>query len=96
MLYGREPKGAIWRPATLKRILTSEAALGYLMHKDKPVLGADGRPIRIADPLWDQTTRAALIKKTARDQVTRATWSQATQAHTGQPFGVMPGRAQQR
>jgi hypothetical protein len=65
MLYGREPKGSIWRPATLKGILTSEAALGYLMHDDRPVLGADGRPIRIADPLWDQTTRAALIAKTA-------------------------------
>jgi hypothetical protein len=65
-LYGRPPKGGIWRPATLLGILTSEAALGYLMHGDRPVLDSEGRPIRISDePLWDHATRTALIAKTA-------------------------------
>jgi site-specific DNA recombinase len=45
-LYGRAMKGGPWTGHTLKHILTSEAALGYLMHGGRPVLGADGRPVR--------------------------------------------------
>ncbi|MFI1940306.1 recombinase family protein [Streptomyces purpureus] len=65
VMYGRSPKGSPWRAKTLKGILTSEAALGFLMHGERPVLGADGHPVRLADPLWDRATRDALIAKTA-------------------------------
>lgn len=64
-LYGRKPKGSPWTGQTLYFILTSEAALGYLMHQGRPVLGQDGRPVRLADPLWDQATHDALVAKTA-------------------------------
>ena len=65
VMYGREPKGGPWSPKTLAGILTSEAALGYLMHGGRPVLGPDGHPTRIAPPLWDRATRDALIAKCA-------------------------------
>jgi site-specific DNA recombinase len=45
--------------------LCSEAALGYLMHGGRPVLGADGRPVRLAEPLWDRATHDALVTATA-------------------------------
>lgn len=64
VMYGREPSGKAWTYQSLKQILWSEAALGYLMHKGKPVLGEDGRPIQIAPALWDRATREALIAKT--------------------------------
>ena len=38
-LYGRPMKGGPWTGHTLKHILRSEAALGYLMHGGRPVLG---------------------------------------------------------
>jgi hypothetical protein len=49
----------------LKSILTSYAALGYLIHQGKPVLRADGHPVRLAEPLWDEATRTALVAKLA-------------------------------
>jgi site-specific DNA recombinase len=64
-LYGRAVKGGPWNPHTVKHILCSEAALGYLMHGGRPVLGADGRPVRIAEPLWDRATHDALVMATA-------------------------------
>ncbi|MFF2658683.1 recombinase family protein [Kitasatospora sp. NPDC058032] len=64
-LYGRKPNGAPWVPKSLLKILTSEAALGYLMHGGRPVLGPNGRPVRLAEPLWDQATHNALVAKTA-------------------------------
>jgi hypothetical protein len=64
-LYGRTPPGTLWTAQTIKHILTSQAALGYLMHNGRPVIGADGRPVRIADPLWDRATHDALVAKTA-------------------------------
>ncbi|MBV6696612.1 recombinase family protein [Kitasatospora aureofaciens] len=64
-LYGRKPKGSPWVARSVYEILTSEAALGYLMHGGRPVLGQDGRPMRLADPLWDQATHDALVAKTA-------------------------------
>ncbi|MGC0317460.1 recombinase family protein [Kitasatospora acidiphila] len=63
MMYGRKPKGTHWGHKTLRDILLSEAALGFLMHKGRPVLGADGHPTRLADPLWDRATRDALVAK---------------------------------
>jgi site-specific DNA recombinase len=64
-LYGRPLKGGPWTGHTIKHILCSEAALGYLIHGKRAVLGADGRPIRIAEPLWDRATHDALVKATA-------------------------------
>ncbi|WBP89587.1 recombinase family protein [Kitasatospora cathayae] len=63
ILYGRAPKGAPWRPNSLVRILTSEAAMGYLMHGRRAVIGDDGMPVRIAPPLWDRATHDALVAK---------------------------------
>ncbi|WP_194908687.1 recombinase family protein [Catenulispora rubra] len=65
VMYGRQPKGSPWTPKALRDILTSEAALGYLMHGGRPVLGPDGHPRRIAPPLWDRATRDALVAKCA-------------------------------
>ena len=64
-LYGRPLKGGPWTGHTLKHILCSEAALGYLMHGGRAVLGTDGRPVRIAEPLWDRATHDALVEATA-------------------------------
>lgn len=64
-IYGRPLKGSPWTAKTVKHILTSEAALGYLMHDGRPVIGENGRPVRIADPLWDRATHDALIATTA-------------------------------
>ena len=63
-LYGRAVKGGPWTPMALRHILCSEAALGYLMHNGRPVIGDDGRPTRIAEPLWDRPTHEALVKAT--------------------------------
>ncbi|MBS2550318.1 recombinase family protein [Catenulispora sp. NL8] len=65
VMYGRESEGTPWGSKMLKSILTSPAALGYLMHQNKPVLRPDGHPVQLADPLWDDAMRKALIKKTA-------------------------------
>jgi hypothetical protein len=57
--------GGPWTGHTLKHILCSEAALGYLMRGGRAVLGADGRPMRIAEPLRDRATHDALVQATA-------------------------------
>lgn len=76
VMYGREPEGAVWTAKMLRSILCSQAALGYLIHQDKPVLGPDGHPVQLAEPLWDQATHDALIAKLAakqpREKETRA------------------------
>jgi site-specific DNA recombinase len=64
-LYGRPVQGRPWSANALLHIFRSEAALGYLMHGGRPVLGEDGRPVRIAEPLWDRATHDALLVKTA-------------------------------
>jgi site-specific DNA recombinase len=63
-LYGRPVKGTPWSGNALKHVLTSEAALGYLMHERRPVMDG-GRPVRIAEPLWDRPAHDALVKATA-------------------------------
>src|SRR5260370_20286028 len=35
------------------------------MHDGGQVIGADGRTVRIAEPLWDRATHDALVKATA-------------------------------
>jgi site-specific DNA recombinase len=64
-LYGRPVSGKPWTAKTVQYILCSEAALGYLIHGGRPVTGDDGRPVRIAEPLWDRATHDALVAKTA-------------------------------
>jgi DNA invertase Pin-like site-specific DNA recombinase len=63
-LYSRPGKGHRWTAKSVEHILTSEAALGYLMHGGRPVLGKDSRPTRIAEPLWDRVTRDDLVEAT--------------------------------
>ena len=65
VMYGREPKGTPWTGQSLINILTSESALGYLMHGGRPVLGGDGHPVRLCEGLWDRPTRDKLITATA-------------------------------
>ncbi|HEY3872899.1 MAG TPA: recombinase family protein [Actinocrinis sp.] len=65
IMYGRESQAGKWTGRALRGILTSEAALGYLMHQGRALIGRDGNKIRIAPPLWDEATRDALIEKTA-------------------------------
>ncbi|MFI0940279.1 recombinase family protein [Streptomyces sp. NPDC021020] len=62
-LYGRPRKGGMWNRKTLHVILTSPAALGYLIHDGRPVIGPDGEPVRLAEPLWDRATHDALVEK---------------------------------
>lgn len=74
VMYGRAPKGRPWRPKSLYDMLINEAALGYLMHNDRPVVRevmdattgeTTTQKIRIAPPLWDAAIRQALIEKMA-------------------------------
>ncbi|UXY23362.1 recombinase family protein [Streptomyces cynarae] len=62
VLYGKQAGGRPWLPASLKNILLSEAALGYLMHRHKPVLDKEGNPVRLCKGLWDRATHEALKK----------------------------------
>ena len=66
-LYGRPVKGGPWTAKTVKHILCSEAALGYLMHDGRPVTGADRRPMRIAEPLWDRATHDRWSRRRRRN-----------------------------
>ncbi|MFC8228519.1 recombinase family protein [Streptomyces sp. NPDC057287] len=48
VMYGKSAGGRPWSPQSLKSILLSEATLGYLMHRNKPVLGSgDGQQSRV-------------------------------------------------
>ncbi|MCX5412248.1 recombinase family protein [Streptomyces sp. NBC_00059] len=62
-IYGQKLRGAPWNTHSLGRILTSQAALGYLMHQNKPVLDSNGRPTKIGPELWDFATHLALVEK---------------------------------
>ena len=63
--YGRPVKGSPWTAKSLHLILTSWAALGYLLHNGVPAIGADGQRIRLSQHQhWDEETRLALIEKT--------------------------------
>lgn len=77
VMYGRTPQGLPWRGESLINILTSEAALGYLIHGGRPVLGRDGHPVRLCEGLWDRPTRdkllTACVPKRSKEQLgTRA------------------------
>jgi DNA invertase Pin-like site-specific DNA recombinase len=62
-LYGGQTRGKPWDGPALRNMLMSEAALGYLMHKGRPVIGDDGKPVQLAEPLWNRATHEALVKK---------------------------------
>ncbi|MFF1417651.1 recombinase family protein [Streptomyces sp. NPDC058280] len=63
VMGGKEPLGTAWAGTSLHRMLMSEAALGLLMHKDRPVVGEDGKFVQLATPLWNRPTHNALVKK---------------------------------
>ncbi|MET9375708.1 recombinase family protein [Streptomyces sp. NPDC002992] len=65
-LYGKPPQGTAWNGPALRRMLLSEAAMGYLMHGGRPVVGTDGKPVRLAPGIWDHATHDALKTKLAR------------------------------
>ncbi|NEA77210.1 recombinase family protein [Streptomyces sp. SID13588] len=65
MMYGRERQGFPWSPDSVRNILTSEASLGFLIHGNRPVIGTDGHPVRLAPELWSRATRDQLIEKLA-------------------------------
>ncbi|MFD5342356.1 recombinase family protein [Streptomyces anulatus] len=44
VLYGKPAGGRPWSPQSLKNIFLSEATLGYLMHRNGPVLGRGRSP----------------------------------------------------
>ncbi|MCX5535106.1 recombinase family protein [Streptomyces sp. NBC_00006] len=72
VMYGRPARARPWYPATIRAILESEAALGYLMHQHRPVIGADGNLIRLCEGLWDRATHEALKRAlSARNMPTR-------------------------
>ncbi|WUH93720.1 recombinase family protein [Streptomyces sp. NBC_00433] len=61
---GREPEGSLWSARALIHILTSEGSLGFLMHKERPVLNEEtGQPIRLCEGLWDRPMHDALMAK---------------------------------
>ncbi|WP_436982776.1 recombinase family protein [Streptomyces sp. enrichment culture] len=62
VMYGKPARGRRWYPTSLKNILLSEAALGYLMHRGKPVIDQEGNPVRLCEGLWDRMTHDALKK----------------------------------
>lgn len=62
-MSGKPTRGTPWDGAALRKMLVSEAALGYLMHKGKPVVGDDGKPVQLAEPLWNRATHEALVRK---------------------------------
>lgn len=60
---GHKPKGAAWSASSLLYILLNPATQGYFIVDGKAALGPDGKPLRIADPLWSYAKHDALIKK---------------------------------
>ncbi|MFF5718965.1 recombinase family protein [Streptomyces buecherae] len=65
VMYGKRAGGRPWQPTSLKNILLSEAALGYLMHKQRPVIDQEGNPVRLCEGLWDRATHEALKRALA-------------------------------
>lgn len=51
VMYGKPAGGHPWQPTSVKNILLSEAALGYLMHQGKPVIDRDGNHVRLCEGL---------------------------------------------
>lgn len=56
VMYGKPARGRPWYPSTVRAILLSEAALGFLTHQRKPVIDRQGSPVRLCEGLWDRAT----------------------------------------
>ncbi|QBP30514.1 serine integrase [Mycobacterium phage Charm] len=52
----KEPEGSKWRPLTMKRLLTSPSTQGIKMAKERPVLDAQGEPVRVGPESFDAET----------------------------------------
>ncbi|MFC4611230.1 recombinase family protein [Streptomyces maoxianensis] len=65
VMYGKPAGGRPWYPTSLRNILLSEAALGYLMHGGKPVIDQEGNPVRLCEGLWNRATHEALKRALA-------------------------------
>lgn len=63
VMSGKEPRGTPWEGAALRKMLLSQAALGYLLHEGRPVIDDKGMPVRVAPPLWNLATHDALVAK---------------------------------
>jgi DNA invertase Pin-like site-specific DNA recombinase len=50
---GDPSRNGKWDPSSLRKMLQEEWLLGYKIHNGRPVLGADGMPIRVADPVFN-------------------------------------------
>ncbi|GAA3857824.1 recombinase family protein [Streptomyces sedi] len=60
VMYGRQAQGRPWYPTSLRNILLSEATLGYLMHRGRPVLDRSGQPVRLCEGVWDRAMHEEL------------------------------------
>ncbi|MFE5734414.1 recombinase family protein [Streptomyces sp. NPDC056528] len=60
VMYGKSAAGRPWYPTSLRNMLLSEAAMGYLVHQGKPVIDRTGKPVRLCEGLWNRTTHNAL------------------------------------
>ncbi|QDY75661.1 hypothetical protein [Streptomyces qinzhouensis] len=60
VMYGERAGGNPRQPTSPKNILLSEAALGCLMHRRRPVIDQDGNPVRLCEGPWDRSTHEAL------------------------------------
>jgi DNA invertase Pin-like site-specific DNA recombinase len=60
VMYGKQAGGRPWYPTSLRNMLLSEAALGYLVHQRKPVIDRTGNPVRLCEGLWNRATHNAL------------------------------------
>ncbi|MFF3495908.1 recombinase family protein [Streptomyces sp. NPDC002795] len=52
--------GGFWAVTPLRDMLRSEALMGVMMHRSRPVVGADGAAVRWADPLLTRQEFTAL------------------------------------
>ncbi|KIF73285.1 hypothetical protein QR77_03495 [Streptomyces sp. 150FB] len=91
VMYGKPARASV-AADELKNILLSEATLGYLMHKNKPVIDQEGNPVRLCQGLWDRATHDALKKALVpRDTVFRGRKSKyRTSAHRGGSVRPVP------
>ena len=57
---GKPPHGDRWTVHKVKNILSSPSTQGVKVSKGKPIIGDDGRPIRVGPPSFDEQTWARI------------------------------------
>lgn len=76
---GREPKGHGWSATQLKRSLTSQTMLGYVVSKGEVVRANDGSPILRSDPILTREVfdrvRVELANRSKRGEPTKRSTS---------------------